>query len=82
MNIEQTEQNKLSFYRKLVFGLAGVLFVLIIMEIFNGIFPIAGLIIMLFLGVTNYGRQCPMLLSLRNHISRMKTKDKISNIKE
>jgi hypothetical protein len=78
MNIEQTEQNKLSLYRKLVFGLAGVIFVLIFMEIFRGIFALAGLIILLFLGVTNFGRQCPLFLSLRNHINRIKTKDKVS----
>jgi hypothetical protein len=82
MNIEQTKQNKLSLYRKLVFGLSGVLFVLIITGVINGIFPIAGLILMLFLGVTNFGRQCPLLLSLRNYINRIKTKDKISNTKD
>jgi hypothetical protein len=82
MNIGHSAQVGLSFSRKLVFGLSGVLFFLIIAGLASSKMLLAGLIIALFLGVTNFGCQCPLLLSLRSHINRMKTKDKISNIKE
>ena len=82
MNLEHKGWNKLSFFRKLVFGLSGILFILIITGIDGSIFIIAGLIITLFLAVTNFGRQCPLLLSLRYHINRMKTKNNKSNTQE
>ena len=82
MNIEHRSRNKFSFYRKLVFAMSGILFVLIITGIAGGIFMIGGLIITLFLAVTNFGRQCPLLLSLQYHINRMKTKNNNSDTKE
>jgi len=74
MNSELTRQNKLSFSRKLVFGLAGILIILFITKIAAGTFLVVGSIIAVFLGFTNFGRQCPLLLSLQYHINRMKSK--------
>jgi Na+/H+ antiporter NhaB len=74
MNVGHTGQNKLSLNRKLVFGLSGVLLFFIITEIAAGKLLLAVFIITLFLGFTNFGRQCPLLLSLQYHINRMKSK--------
>jgi hypothetical protein len=78
MNIEHTGLNKLSLNRKLVFGLSGVLLFVFITEIAAGKLLLAVSIIALFLGFTNFGRQCPLLLSLHYHINRMKSKNKES----
>jgi NhaP-type Na+/H+ and K+/H+ antiporter len=75
MNVEHTGKNKLSFNRKLVFGLSGVLLFFIITEIVGGKLLLAVSIIALFLGFTNFGRQCPLLLSLQYYINRMKSKN-------
>ena len=74
MIIEHTGQNKLSFHRKLVFGLSGVLLFLFIAEIAAGKLLLVVSMIALFLDFTNLGRQCPLLLSLQYHINRMKSK--------
>jgi hypothetical protein len=76
MNIERTRQNKLSLSRKLVFGLSGFLVFLLIAEIVSGKLLFAVSLIALFLGFTDFGRQCPLLLSLQYHITRIKSKNK------
>jgi TRAP-type uncharacterized transport system fused permease subunit len=76
MNVGHTGQNKLSSNRKLVFGLSGVLLFLFIAERAAGKLLLTLSIIALFLGFTNFGRQCPLLLSLQYRINRMKSKNK------
>jgi hypothetical protein len=78
MNVEHTGQNKLSFNRKLVFGLSGILLFFIITGIAAGKLLLAVSIIALFLGFTDFGRQCPLLFSLKYHINRMKSRNKES----
>jgi hypothetical protein len=82
MKIEQTGQNELLFFHKPVFGLSGILFILIITGISEGLLPIAGLIIVLIFSVKNFGHPCPLLMSLRDQINHTKTKCKSSNMEE
>jgi hypothetical protein len=71
-------QNKLSLSRILVFGFSGFLLFLLITEIVSGKLLLAVSIIAVFLGFTDFGRQCPLLLSLQYHINRIKLKTKES----
>jgi hypothetical protein len=82
MNIKHVGHNSLSFYRKLVFGLSGFLLFLMITDIVSSTLLLAFSIIALFLGFTNFGRQCPLLLSFQYRINRMKSKTKESITKK
>ncbi len=64
--------NNITNYRTWMFVLAGISFIVFFSGLFAHILFLAAAIFLLFLGLTNFGRQCPLLLSLRYQIKRMK----------
>lgn len=62
---------KLSFQRIIVFGMAGIILILTSFEIIPNLIGLGTILILLFLGVTNYGRQYPVILSIRYHFNKM-----------
>jgi len=57
-------------------GILGIL--LFLFGIPGGYFLLAGSIAALFLGVTDFGRQCPLILSMRHLAYRIRAKGKNS----
>ncbi len=66
---------KLSFQRIIVFVMAGIILVLTSFEIIPNLIGLGAILILLFLGVTNYGRQCPVVLSIKRIIHKIKSKE-------
>jgi hypothetical protein len=57
-------------------GVSGIL--LFLFGIPGGYYLMAGSVTALFLGVTDFGRQCPLILSMRHLAYRVRSKGKIT----
>jgi hypothetical protein len=70
----QFKKNSITLRRWLAFIAAGVVFLLLVFHIaYSSWFLLAG-IAALFFGVTDFGRQCPLFMSVQHMLAQMRKK--------
>jgi hypothetical protein len=76
MNKNQLSTSNISLLRTGIFILAGITLVAGLSDFFLSRWILVSSAVFFFLGITDFGRQCPIVLSVQHHINRWKSKNK------